>query len=87
MDTTEMMTTPTTNGDKPLPKRSATRTMVPLSWLRHELKIEYVDADGQGVRTRATLLDFCPVGLLLNIAGSKCLLAWDRLVLAELVAD
>jgi hypothetical protein len=41
-----------------------------------------------GVReTTATLIDWSPVGLLLNVAGGKTLLSWDRLVLCELVED
>jgi hypothetical protein len=37
--------------------------------------------------TTATLIDWSPVGLLLNVAGGKSLLSWDRLVLCELVED
>jgi hypothetical protein len=45
------------------------------------------DAAG-GVRdTTATLIDWSPVRLLLNVAGGKTLLSWDRLVLCELVED
>jgi hypothetical protein len=35
----------------------------------------------------ATLLDVYPAGPILNIAGGKTLLSWDRIVLAELVED
>jgi hypothetical protein len=51
------------------------------------LRVEYVGAAGDARETTATLLDFCPAGLLLNIAGAKTLLAWERLVLCELIED
>jgi hypothetical protein len=37
--------------------------------------------------TEATLLDWCPIGMLLSIAGAKTLISWERLVLAELRED
>ena len=82
---TEYMTAPTTNGDKPLPRRVGVRSMVHATWVTHELRISYVGANGQGVETKGTLLDWCPVGLIVNIAGAKTLLCWERLVLVELV--
>jgi hypothetical protein len=84
---TEYMTAPTTNGDKPLPKRVGGRSMVPSTWIGRSLPIEYEGAGGAGRETTATLLDWSPVGLLLNVAGGKTLLAWERLVLAELQED
>jgi hypothetical protein len=45
------------------------------------------DAAGGARETTATLIDWSPVGLLLNVAGGKTLLSWDRLVLCELVED
>jgi hypothetical protein len=77
----------TENGTKMLPKRAGTRSMVPTTWLARSLRVEYVGAAGDARETTATLLDFCPVGLLLNIAGAKTLLAWERLVLCELIED
>jgi hypothetical protein len=84
---TEYMTAPTTNGDKPLPKRAGTRSMVPTTWIDRTLRIEYEGAGGDSRETTATLLDWSPVGLLLGVAGGKTLLAWERLVLAELKED
>jgi hypothetical protein len=81
------MTAPTMNGDKPLPKWAGARSMVPSTWIDRTIRLEYVGGDGDGRETTATLLDWSPVGLLLNIAGGKTLLAWERLVLAELVED
>ena len=36
---------------------------------------------------RAALLDWRPAGLLLNIAGAKTLLCWERVVTCSLVED
>ena len=46
--------------------------------------MEYVGAGGKAATTDGVLLDWCPVGVLLSVAGAKTLLSWDRLVLAEL---
>ena len=81
------MTAPTTNGDKPLPKRAGARSMVPTTWIDRTIRLEYVGAAGDARETTATFLDWTPVGLLLNIAGAKTLVAWERLVLAELMED
>ena len=81
------MTAPTTNGDKPLPRRAGVRTMLPSTWIDRSIRLEYVGAAGDARETTATFLDWTPVGLLLNIAGAKTLLVWERLVLAELQED
>ena len=54
--------------------------------LSRTLRIEYVGASGRAQETEAVLLDWCGAGLL-NVAGGKTLLSWDRLVLAELAED
>ena len=82
----EMMTTPTTNGEAPLPKR-ASKGMLPSTWVRRELRVEYTDADGRAARTSGTLLDWCPAGVVLSVLGNMPLIAWERLVLLELVND
>jgi len=61
--------------------------MVPTTWIDRTVRIEYEAASGASRETTATLLDWSPVGLLLNISGGKTLLAWERLVLAELQED
>jgi hypothetical protein len=81
------MVAPDKNGTPALPKRADTRGMVPTTWIVRTLRIEYEGAGGASRETTATLLDWSPVGLLLNIAGGKTLLAWERLVLAELQED
>ncbi len=80
-------TIPSSNGEKPLPRRAGTRGLLPTTWLNRSLRVEYVGASGKPQETTATLLDWCPLGLLLNIAGAKTLLPFERVVLAELVED
>jgi len=83
---TEMMTTPSSNGEAPLPKR-ASKGMLPSTWLQRELRVEYADADGKAAQTSGVLLDWCPAGVVLSVLGAKTLIAWERLVLLELVND
>jgi hypothetical protein len=87
MDSVEYMTAPTLNGDKSLPRRAGVRTMLPSTWIDRTLRVEYIDAGGKAKETKAILIDWSPVGLLLSIAGAKTLLAWERLVLCELQED
>jgi len=86
-DTSTYMTAPDKNGTPALPKRAGTRSMVPTTWLSRSVRIEFVGAGGDARETTATLLDWSPVGMLLNIGGGKTLLAWERLVLCELIED
>ncbi len=65
------MTAPTTNGDRPLPRRVGTRSMLPSTWLSREIRIEYVGGDSAARETTGVLLDWCPVGMLVLIAGAK----------------
>ncbi len=83
----EAMTRPDVNGTPALPKRSAPKGLLPSTWLQRTLKVAYVDAYGGGQETSGTLLDFYPAGPVLNVAGAKTLICWERLCLAELVED
>jgi hypothetical protein len=60
---------------------------MPSTWLNRTLRLEYVGGDGVMRASSGTLLDLYPVGPVLNIAGAKTLLSWDRLVLCELIED
>jgi hypothetical protein len=82
-----MVTRPTTNGDKSLPRRSGPKGLMPSTWLNRTLRLEYVGAAGEYRESTATLLDLYPAGPVLNIAGAKTLLCWERLVLCELIED
>jgi hypothetical protein len=85
--TREMMSAPDRNGEAPLPKRNAHKGLLPSTWLRRTLRVQYVDGFGAAVETNGTLLDLYPAGPVLNLGGAKTLLSWDRLVLCELVED
>jgi hypothetical protein len=50
-------------------------------------KARIEEATRRRQETEAVLLDWCPAGVLLGIAGGKTLLSWDRLVLCELQED
>lgn len=86
-DISAYMTAPTTNGDRPAARRIGTRSMLPSTWISRELRVEYVGADGKAVTTDGTLLDWCPVGPILLIAGARTIVGWDRVTLVELVGD
>jgi len=51
------------------------------------LRIEYVDGMGSGRETSGMYLDWCPVGIILNVRGARTLIAWDRVATLELVED
>ena len=76
-----------TPDSKTLPKRSGQRTMIPSTWIGRSLRIEYRDAYGKGQRTSATLLDWTPVGMVLDTYGAKVILPWERLAFIELIPD
>ncbi len=57
------------------------------TWLGRTLRCEYTDASGKAATTDGTLLDWCPSGPILLIAGARTIVSWDRLVLVELVGD
>jgi hypothetical protein len=86
-EATAYMTAPSTNGDKPLPRRGGPKGLMPSTWLDRTLRIEYAGAAGEMRESTATLLDLYPAGPILNIGGAKVLLSWDHLVLVELVED
>ena len=83
----EATTTPSMNGDRPLPKKQGSRGMLPSTWQGRALRIEYVAVDSGPVETTATLLDWCALGVVLNLAGARTVLPWERLALVELIND
>ncbi len=78
---------PTSNGDRPVARRVGTRSMLPSTWISRSLRVEYVDASGHAATTDGVLLDWCPVGMILLLAGARTIVAWDRIALIELVGD
>ncbi len=80
-------TVPQTNGEAPLPKRSGARTMLPSTWIERSVRVAYVDAYGFGQESTAALLDWCSMGVVLNLAGERTVLAWDCLRSVTLIND
>jgi hypothetical protein len=74
-----------TPGSIPLPKRAAPRGMLPTTWLNRGLRVEYTGSDGGGRATSGLLLDWCPIGPVLNIRGARTLVSCDRIGILELV--
>jgi hypothetical protein len=83
----EAMTKPNVNGAPSLPKRNAPKGMLPSTWLARTLRVQYLDAYGDGQETSGTLLDYFPAGPILDIRGAKTLISWDRLAVVELAED
>jgi hypothetical protein len=81
------MARPDVNGTPSLPRRGGPKGLLPSTWLDRTLRFEYVDCRGAGQETSGTLLDVYPAGPVLNVAGAKTLICWERLVLCELVED
>jgi hypothetical protein len=75
--TARYLTAPDRNGHPRLPS----------TWLNRIPRIHYVDGFGEGVETSGTLLDLYLAGPVLNIAGAKTVICWERLLLCELVED
>ena len=51
------------------------------------LRLQYVDAFGEGMETSGILLDLSPFGMVVNITDAKTVISGDRVVLVELVED
>ena len=60
---------------------------LPTTWLNRTLRLQYVDAFGEGMETSGTLLDLSPFGMIVSFTGAKTVISWERLVLVELVED
>ena len=87
MDTSaEMMTAPDRNGTPALPKRAGTRGLLPSTWIKHELRVEHV-VGGAVRESRGTFLDWTPVGVIMLVGGTRTLISWDCIAVAELQPD
>ncbi len=69
----------------PLPKRGGPKGLMPSTWIGRGVLVEYRDASGRAQSLGGKLLDTFPVGIVVGANGSRTLLSWDALVLAELV--
>jgi hypothetical protein len=79
------MTAPTTNGDKPLPRR-APKGLLPSTWLERELRIEHT-VGGAVRETAGTLADLYPAGPILIVDGRRTLISWDCIATVGLIPD
>jgi hypothetical protein len=74
-------------GDAPLPKRNGPRGLLPVSWTGREITLEYTGADGRAESHRCTLLDWCGLGVVVNLAGARTIISWDHVALIELASN
>lgn len=70
---------------KPNRENGRPKGMIPLSWINRPVRVDYVDAGGEGQSASGTLLDYYPAGPIFAINGARTLIAWERLCLLELV--
>jgi hypothetical protein len=85
--TEELLVSPDIGGRTALPRRNGPRGLLPTSWTGRAVHVQYRDAFGAGQETSATLLDWCRLGVVVNIGGARTILAWDRIALLELAGD
>jgi len=83
----EMQTVPQTNGEAPLPKRSAPKGLLPGTWVGRTLRVEYVDGYGSGAEATGACLDLYPFGVILNLSGQRAAVSWDCLRVVTLMND
>jgi hypothetical protein len=73
--------------NKLLPRRNGHRGLLPSTWLQRELRLDYVATDGTAASATGVLLDWFPLGPVLNVKGTRTLLSWDVIRVVELVED
>ncbi len=83
----QMQTTPSSNGEAPLPRRTP-RGLLPSTWAGRSVRVEYADGSGEAASATGALLEYFPFGpLLKSVEGDKFALSWDRISLIELKED
>ena len=85
-DSSLYMTAPDRNGTPSLPRRDGPKGLLPSTWLKRALRLEYVVC-GELRETTGTLLDVYPAGPVLNAGGARTLIAWETVAVVELVGD
>jgi hypothetical protein len=81
------LTAPDRNGKPALPKRAGPKGMLPSTWAGRSLRVQSLDAFGNGQECSGTYLDYCGAGPVLNLNGARTVLSWDALRVVELVDD
>jgi hypothetical protein len=59
---------------------------LPSTWLSRSMRVAYTDGS-EIVETTGVLLDACPMGAILDLAGEKTILAWSCLNSLTLIND
>ena len=85
-DSSLYMTAPDRNGSPTLPRREGPKGLLPSTWLKRALRLEYVVC-GELREATGTLLDVYPAGPVLNAGGARTLIAWETVAVVELVED
>ena len=80
-----LTTKPASNGEAPLPKRSAPKSLLPSTWISRTVKVSY--GGSLGKEAIGTLLDIYPFGPILRLDGETTALAWDSVRSVPLVND
>ena len=68
------MTGPDKNGTLFLPRRDGPKGLLPSTWIKHALRLEYVVC-GELRETTGTLLGVYPAGSVVNAGGARTLIA------------
>ena len=81
---TELMTTPSGNGEKPLPRRTP-RGLLPGSWTGGVVEISYVGNDDKPASAKGCLADLFAFGPVVRAKdGSRRAIAWEAIRVVEL---
>ena len=85
----EVSVRPSIRGEMPVAPRSGAgaKTCLPSTWLERPVRIERVDAYGNGVESSGTFLEERPFGVILNLAGERTWLSLEGLRAVALVND
>jgi hypothetical protein len=77
---------PDKNGTVSLPRRDGPKGLLPSTWIKRVLRLEYVVC-GELRETTETLLDIYPAGPVVNAGGTRTLIAWATIAGVESVED
>jgi hypothetical protein len=83
----EVSVRPSIRGEMPPAPREGLQTYLPSTWLSRPVRIERVDAYGNGVESNGTLLEESRFGVIVNLQGERTALSWGGLRVVALVND
>ncbi len=79
-----VVTTPTTNGDKPLPRRIGIKSPVNPTWIGRPVEVSYDAAGHTPAYAKGVLADFGPWGVWLRRGGDILQIFSERIATIEL---